>query len=257
MPLHPALQGSAGLLLDLDGTLYEDRRPILGAVEIVRRLRRMRLKVRFVTNTTSKGRAAIVEHLHALGFEAKPEEIFNPGVAAAALLRHEGAKAALFVPDAALPDFKGVARDDEHPDVVVVGDLGDGWTFETLNRAFRLVHEKGARLMGLGRTRYWQAADGLRLDVGPFVAALEAATGQHAVVVGKPDPAFFLAAAADLKVEPGRLAVVGDDVETDVRAAQRAGLRGVLVRTGKFREKDLAGGLAPTLVLDSVADLVA
>jgi ribonucleotide monophosphatase NagD (HAD superfamily) len=86
---------------------------------------------------------------------------------------------------------------------VVLGDLAAGWTFDVLNRAFRQVLA-GARLVALQRNRYWKTADGLSLDAGPFVAALEYATGATATVVGKPSAAFFALATAALGVPPGR-----------------------------------------------------
>lgn len=243
-----------GLLLDLDGTLYEDHRPLPGAVEAVARWRAAGLALRFVTNTTSKSRAVVAERLHEMGFAAEVGEIHSPPAVAGAWLRREGASAALFIPEATRPDFKGVREDTRAPDYVVLGDLGDDWTFGRLNEAFRLAHA-GARLLALGRTRYWQAQGALALDVGPIVAALEYATGQEALTLGKPAPAFFLQAVDDLGLDPGRVAVVGDDAETDVRAALRAGLRAVLVRTGKYRPGDEHGEPAPTRVVDSVADL--
>jgi HAD superfamily hydrolase (TIGR01458 family) len=160
------------------------------------------------------------------------------------------------VPEAALEDFEGVRRDDERPDVVVIGDLESTWTFETMNRAFRLVHERGAELVGLGRTRYWKGPHGLQLDVGPFVAALEQATGTTARVFGKPEPQFFAALVADVGQPAQRIAMVGDDIVSDVGAAMQAGLVGVLVQTGKFHARDLDGPIRPDVVLESVADLI-
>jgi phospholysine phosphohistidine inorganic pyrophosphate phosphatase len=138
----------------------------------------------------------------------------------------------------------------------VIGDLGDLWDFRTLNRAFRLLHSNPeAKLIALGMTRYWLASDGISLDVAPFVAALEHATGRRAIVFGKPAGRFFLAAAAQLGVEPGRVLMVGDDIHADVGGAMAAGLRGALVRTGKFRAADLDGERRPDVVLNSVRDL--
>lgn len=253
--LHPALAHVRGLLLDLDGTLYQSGAPLPGAVAAVRALAQDGVPFRFVTNTTSKSRAAVASTLAAMGFPVDEAAIFSPPHAASELLRARGASVHLLVPEATRPDFDGIPTDDAQPDAVVIGDLGTGWTFERLNRAFRLVHG-GADLVALGRTRYWQTDAGLQLDVGPFVAALEYATGREALVIGKPEPQFFLDAVAELGLEPEAVALVGDDAETDVRAAQWAGLTGVLVRTGKFREADLEGEPSIDLVIDSVAELL-
>ncbi len=255
--LHHALHDDIrGIVFDLDGVLYEDTTPVPGARDAVNRLM-TRMPVRFLTNTTSKGRSGIAEKLVRYGIDARPEHVFSPGYAAAGYLRRQSLSACLFVQPAALDDFEGVRVDERRPDAVVIGDLADAWTYERLNQAFRLVHEQHARLVGLGRSPYWRSSKGLLLDVGPFLAALEAATGQRAIVFGKPERAIFDAVVEDLRVPAGRVAMVGDDLALDVNPAQTAGLRGVLVRTGKFRPDDLTGGSAPDLILDSVADLVA
>lgn len=70
-------------------------------------------------------------------------------------------------------------------------DLGEGWDYPTLNHPFRLLMSHlQPRLIGLGMTRYWKAPDGLRVDVAPFVAALEHAAGVQPVVPGKPSAAL-------------------------------------------------------------------
>jgi HAD superfamily hydrolase (TIGR01458 family) len=138
----------------------------------------------------------------------------------------------------------------------VIGDLGEGWNYETLNRAFRLLYQSSeARLIALGMTRYWQTSAGLSLDVGPFVAALENATGRAPRVFGKPAKAFFLAGAEQLQLPPDQIMMVGDDIRTDIEGAQAAGLIGALVKTGKYRAADLEGIVKPDVVLPSIADL--
>ncbi len=257
MPLlRDELRGIAAFAFDLDGVLYEADTPIPGAADAVAAVRAAGLPVRFVTNTTSISRRLIAEKLQRFGIPSPIGELFSPAGAASAWLRREGATAALFVPDAALEDFDGVSRTEERPDVVVIGDLDNAWSFDVLNRAFRLVHEGGARLVGLGRTRYWRAPSGLQLDVGPILAALECATGSTALVFGKPEPSFFGALVEHIGAPPDAVAMIGDDVVSDIGAARQAGLVGILVRTGKFRPADLQGSVRPDFVFDSVADIV-
>lgn len=255
--MPPSWKDIRAILLDLDGTLYTAERTIPGAVEAVWALRARGLVVRFVTNTTTRSRRALAERLNRMGFPAEPAEIYTPAWAAGRFLRQRQARAYLLVPEGAREDLEGVLDEEERPDYVVIGDLGEAWTFERLNRAFRLILEHGAGLIGLGRTRYWRAADGLRLDVGPFVAALEEATGQKAMIFGKPDPGFFRMVLEDLGMPPEQVAMVGDDIEIDVGGAQAVGMRGILVRTGKFRPADLSGPIRPDAVLASVAELPA
>jgi ribonucleotide monophosphatase NagD (HAD superfamily) len=112
-----------------------------------------------------------------------------------------------------------------------------------------------AVLVALGMTRFWLAQDGFRLDAAPFVAALEHATGKKALVFGKPAKPFFRAAGDQLGLPAGQIVMLGDDIETDVAGAQEAGLKGVLLRTGKFRQSDLEGPIMPDAVLESIRDL--
>lgn len=243
------------VLIDLDGTLYVDDDAVPGAPEAVARLRAAGVPHRFITNTTRMSRADVARRLDGMGFGIEPDEIFTAPLAAADWLASRGVRTVdAYLPDAALSEFAPFSTGEEHPDAVVVGDLGTGWSFERLNRAFRQVLG-GARLIALQRNRYWRTGGELALDAGPFVAALEYATGAEAVVVGKPAPAFFHLAAASLGVPPGRVLMIGDDVETDALGARAAGMRGALVRTGKYRRGSADGDPDVDLVLDSVADL--
>ena len=108
------------------------------------------------------------------------------------------------------------------------------------------------------KNRYWLKADGLALDVGPFVAALEYAAGREAYVVGKPAAGFFDEVLDGAGSDAAAAAMVGDDIESDIGGALRAGLAAILVRTGKYRTEALEqSGLEPTAVVDSIADVPA
>ena len=162
---------------------------------------------------------------------------------------------ALVVLDELREDLEGLEEKGDSADAVIVGDLGDRWDYEVLNRAFRRLMD-GAALIALQKNRYWETAKGLSLDAGPFVSALEYATGLEAEVMGKPSAAFFELALGELGVSADHAAMVGDDVEADVAGAMDAGLAGILVTTGKYRE-DLVreSGIEPTAVADSIADV--
>lgn len=246
----------AGLLLDLDGTLYEGEAAVPGAAESVEALRAAGLALRFVTNTTRVPRRTLAEWLAGYGISADREEIFTAPLAAAAWLEEEGyRRVALCLPRHSFEEFAGFEIDEARPEAVVIGDLGDGWTFEVMNRAFRWLLD-GAAFVALHRNRYWKTGAGLTLDAGAFVAALEYATGRTATLVGKPSPALFRAAARSMGLAPEAVAMVGDDLEGDVGGAQAAGSRGILVRTGKFQADTLGGSeVRPDLVIDSVAAL--
>ncbi len=250
------------VLFDLDGTVYEDGVALPGAVAAVAELRRRGLQVGFVTNTTSRSRRHLHERLEAMGIEVEAAAIATALRAGAAHLAARGLRRiAPLVPDRALEDLAEFELDQEKPEAVVVGDLDDTWSYEALNRAFRQLMD-GAELVALSRDRYWKQPDGLVLDCGPFVAALEYASGKRASLCGKPSAEFFRAALASLGPwaleRPHDVLMVGDDLWGDVEGAQHSGLRACLVRTGKFRAEVYAqSGVRPDLELASIADLPA
>jgi len=243
-------------VIDLDGTVYFAGREIPGAAEAVRALEAAGIPFVFATNTTRRPRSRIVERLRSFGIVTDEGRLHTAPVAAAGWLAEQGAeRISLLLPEVSWEEFAAFEITDENPDFVLVGDLGAEWRFERLNTAF-LSLRSGAGLVAIQRNRFWDDGTGLKLDAGPFVAALEYAAQQEAVLVGKPSTAFFSTAAGALGVPLSRVAVVGDGLENDVRGGQRAGCLGVAVRTGSFREEDLEDlERPPDAVLDSIADL--
>jgi len=244
------------VLLDLDGVLYVEGEPLPGATAAVEQLRAAGLELRFVTNTTASSRATTLRRLRTLGFELEEDELVTPAALARRHCADRGHRTvALIMNEDVKQDFAGLEESDDEADAVIMGDLGEQFGFPILNRAFRLVMD-GAELVALQKNRFWLTADGLSLDAGPFVAAVEYATGKDAYVVGKPSAGFFDTILADLGVERSDVAMVGDDVETDIGGALDAGIAAVLVRTGKYREDFVRdSGIEPTATIDSIVDL--
>ncbi|MFV2031112.1 MAG: TIGR01458 family HAD-type hydrolase [Gammaproteobacteria bacterium] len=263
MALNEPVKAKPALLIDLDGVLYQGDSAIAGASETMDWVKAENIPYLYLTNTTSVSRKSLLEKFDQLGIEAEAEDIFTPIIATSQWLgARKMRRGVLFVTKNALPDFSGIdiigPDTESRVDAVVVGDLGEGWDFFTLNRAFRLLmREPKPVLIALGMTRYWAAADGLRLDVAPFVKALEFASDTQAQVIGKPSPAFYESALSLLECEPGNALMIGDDIVGDIEGAQSAGLRSILVKTGKFREQDLQGSIKPDALLDTIADLPA
>jgi len=258
---QPGCAGLSAILLDMDGVLYDAGRPIAGAADAVRWVQSEGIPHLFVTNTTSRSRGDLVRKLAAFGIVAAESGILTPITAAAEWLRAEAkGSIAAFLRPSALAELAGLPLLSEDAErgaaYIVIGDLGELWDYRTLNRAFRLLHSNpDAKLIALGMTRYWMAADGVALDVAPFVVALEHASGRKPLAFGKPGDAFFRSAAERLGVSPGRILMISDDIDADVGGAQAAGLKAALVKTGKFRAADLECAIRPEIVLDSVADL--
>lgn len=245
-----------GLLIDLDGTVYNDSIAIPGAIAALQKVRRSRLPMRFITNTTMKSRETLRQKLASMGFDAAREEIFSAAYAGAMYVRQQvGATCHAMLLDDAKKDYWGLESAAERVDFVVVGDLGDQITFEKLNRAFLYLFH-GAKLIALQKNRFWLSDKGFQLDAGAFVALLEYAANTEAILIGKPAAPFFEMALHDLNLPRELVLMVGDDVESDIVGAHRIGMQTALVRTGKFREEDLQKStIQPDHVLHSIAEL--
>jgi HAD superfamily hydrolase (TIGR01458 family) len=244
-----------GLLFDMDGVWFVGDTPVPGAIETLEYVRRTGLPCRFVTNTTTKSVATLAAKMAELGLCVDAAEIVTAPRAAALYLRGRGDPSChLIVADEVRSEFDRFPESDD-PDYVVVGDIGDRWSYDVMNGAFRRLLA-GAELIAMHKGRYWQVDDGLALDIGAFVAGLEYATGKEAVLVGKPSPTIFRSVLADLGLAAGDVVMVGDDVHSDVGGAQRVGIAGVLVKTGKYRDDLVAlSGVTPDAVIESVAEL--
>jgi len=245
-----------GFLLDVDGVLLVENDAIPGAPEAVRTMRDRGKGVRIVTNTTRHSRADVAKRLRGAGIGFEDAELFTPALLVRKYLLDSGkTRCALIVHPDLKEDFEGIEEDYEHPDVVLMGYLDDRITYEDMNVAFRLVHA-GAEFLCLHKVRTWMKSDGLSLSAGPFVAAIEYATGVEARPMGKPSPKFFQGIVDDMGVDPARAAMIGDDTESDVGGAQRAGLRGIQVRTGKYQEGACERyGVEPDWMIESIAEL--
>jgi HAD superfamily hydrolase (TIGR01458 family) len=247
-----------GFLIDLDGVLYVGDKAIKGARESIDLLKDRKYPFRFVSNTTRKCRKTIAEQLSSMGFDIPVEYIFTPPLAAIALLKNAGKHHCyLLTTGDVYRDFERVCFCDTSSmaDFVIIGDAGDKLTYDSMNNAFRHLMN-GADLIALEKDRYWMAPGGLCLSAGPFVQALEFATGKTATIVGKPSKTFFELALRDMGLRADEAAMVGDDILTDIGGAGTIGMQGILVRTGKYWKDAVdAAVIKPASVIDSIAQL--
>ncbi len=224
-----------GVLLDLGGVLYVGDQLLPGAREALLSLRAAGIPVRFLTNTTRMPHDRIVAKLNNMGLEVAAQDLFTPATAARQYLKTHGLTPHLLVHPNLQGEFVDLIKGS--PQAVLMGDAGHAFTYEALNTAFRLLLQ-GVPLLAMGNNRYFRESDGLSLDIGPFVVALEYAVRTKAIVLGKPAPEFFLAAVNSLGLPVGAVAMVGDDAVADVNGAMAVGLQGILVRTGKYMRGD-------------------
>lgn len=241
------------LFLDLSGVLYEGRQVIPGAVDTVGKARQAGLVLRFVTNTASKSADEVLAQLRAMNIPVGKDELFTAPLAAKRYIQKRKLRPYCLIHQAIKKDFSDI--DQSQPDCVLLGDARNDLNYDNLNRAFQLC-KQGAPLIGIGMNKYFKDDDGLKLDAGGFIRAIEWAAGIEAVIMGKPDRAFFQEIVASTPFRADQCLMVGDDVAADVGGAVAAGLQGCLVRTGKFQERDQ--DLLPTgaWVVDSVVDVL-
>lgn len=224
-----------GVLIDLSGTVHLDTQEIPGAMAALQRLEKSDLRVLFVTNTSRMTRTMLQNLLRDLGCPVTAEKLYTAPHAARRYLETHKLRPYLLIHPQLDEEFADLPQHD--PNAVVLGLAETRLDYQHLNRAFRLLLE-GAPLLAIGRTRYFEAKQGLQLDAGPFIAALEYAADTQAKILGKPSKDFFLGAVNELGYRPEEVVMIGDDVVSDIGGALCAGLHGILVQTGKYRPGD-------------------
>ncbi|XP_069569225.1 phospholysine phosphohistidine inorganic pyrophosphate phosphatase isoform X1 [Brachyistius frenatus] len=232
-----------GVILDMCGVLYDsggeggDGVAISGSIGAVEKLKASDLQLRFCTNETQATRETFVAKLQRLGFDISVSEVFPPAPAAVAVLKERGLRPHLLVHEGLLPEFDSV--DKSNPNCVIIGDAAENFSYQNLNEAFRvLIDLEKPVLLSLGQGRYYKETDGLKLDVGVYMKALEYACDLKGEVIGKPSSMFFQSVLNDMGLQPHEVLMIGDDLLSDVGGAQQCGMKGVQVRTGKYRPSD-------------------
>jgi len=209
-----------------------------------------------VTNTSTLSLASLQQKINKLGFDIPANEIISAPQAALRYLRNQGDPVCrLLLADDVKKDFAEFRLSDTAADFIIVGDIGNAWTYQILNEVFNSLIN-GAKLIAIHKNRFWQTEHGLQMDIGGFIDGLEYASGNQAIIIGKPSRDFFGIAVEDMQLLPSEVVMIGDDIDSDVGGAQQAGLAGILVRSGKYRQQYAeASAIKPDWVLDSVNDV--
>lgn len=252
-----------GLIVDLDGVVWVGASAVPGSVEAIEQLRARGVRLLFLTNDPRGSRAEYAARLSALGVPADESDIVTSGSALASVVRdREGAGTTAFVigspslkaelEQAGLDLLAGDAG--RKAEVVAVGGH-DGFDYDELRIATQALRG-GARLYAAGRDATFPMPDGPWPGTGSVVAAVETAGGTRAIAVGKPEP-FMFDVARSLLAGCRRVAIVGDNLASDVAGGSRAGLGTILVLTGTSSYDDVDGAdVAPDLVLPDLAAVV-
>ncbi|MCE9687634.1 TIGR01458 family HAD-type hydrolase [Shewanella sp. AS16] len=223
------------VFVDLSGVLYEGKRVLPGAVAAVNRLQQSPLTVRFVTNTSRMNRGQILHGLQEMGFSLESRQLFTAPDAVKALVEANNWRPYCVVHSNIEAEFSALDR--QNPNVVIIGDAAEGFSYSSLDLAFQLC-QAGAPLIGIGRNRYFKLDGSLHLDAGPFIYAIEYAASITALIVGKPSPEFFAQVIASTSAKASEILMIGDDIFGDIEGAIKAGMQGCLVKTGKYQRDD-------------------
>jgi HAD superfamily hydrolase (TIGR01458 family) len=246
------------ILIDIAGTLTYGGRPIPGSLKIIPYLRKLGLKILFTTNTDSRTPFTIHRELVNMGFDILKGEIFTPIIALKEFLeRHKEKKMYFVLSRETRLEFKDFVEPvgDEIPHCVIIGDFRDDWRLERLDKAFHFVLN-GAQLLGTQGNRYFIDDHGkVLLDTGSFIHTLSYAAQVEARIFGKPSTKFFEMALKKLGTNASETIIVGDDIFADIHGGKQAGLRTILVRTGKGSSYQSSISMDADQILDSIADL--
>jgi HAD superfamily hydrolase (TIGR01458 family) len=245
-----------GFLIDIDGVLYTGKERIAGAIKTINYLKRYKIPFLLATNTTRKSRYSLQSYLYSMGFKVNIEQIYSATYAARQwLIAHKIESIYLFLRGDAYREFKGFRVTANNPECIVLGDLGEDLTYNKLNHAFQLIMG-GTKMLALQKNRYWNDGSDLVIDAGAIVAALEYATQKKAIIIGKPQKDFFKHALRELNLPSQDVAIIGDDLENDIKGGKQAGLFAIAVQTGKFTKEALMSlNVRPDLLMQSIADL--
>jgi len=257
------LNGIRGVLLDLDGVVYEGRNVIPEAPRFFERLRRAGWPLQFITNNSSATPGQFADRLSSMGISAAPGDVLTSAVATAAFLhkRSPNGGRAYVIGEQGLREAvssAGFEIVEDRPDYVLVG-LDHGFDYHKLTVAIRGVLA-GATFIGSNPDTTLPAEDGLIPGAGSFQAAIRAATGVAPIIIGKPEPTMMTMALERLGLAPEETAAIGDRLDTDILGGVRAGTPTVLVLTGiSTREQAEQAEVKPIIVaenLDEVAEAI-
>ncbi|XP_050412240.1 haloacid dehalogenase-like hydrolase domain-containing protein 2 [Patella vulgata] len=223
------------VLIDLSGTIHVEDKEINGSISALEKLRKSKINIKFVTNTTKESKRILLQRLTGIGFSISEDEIFTSLTAAHDTLKARELRPFLLIDNKALEDFMDLHE--ENPNCVVVGLAPDKFSYKFMNEAFKLLLT-GAPLIAVHKSRYFKTKTGLALGPGPFISGLEYSSGIKAEIIGKPSAEFFKSAVKEFKSEPKDCYMVGDDVRDDIGGSQAIGMKGLLVRSGKYRPGD-------------------
>lgn len=257
-----ALSALRGLILDMDGVLWEGNTALPGMPAFIRFLRNQGIRFILATNNASLTPESYIKKLDRMGAEIGREEILTSAMATAEYLKeisHPGERVYVIGEEGLIQAVESaglrVADPDELNAEYVICGMDRGLTWNKLAGATTILRH-GAQFIGTNSDLTFPTERGIAHGNGAILAALTAASGVKPKVIGKPSPAIMRMAVARLGLPKARVAALGDRLETDILGAKNAGLKSILVLTGVTGRKDLRRSrIRPTWVIEDLPTL--
>nr|WP_290665305.1 HAD-IIA family hydrolase [Ardenticatena sp.] len=234
-----------GYLLDMDGVLYRGNTVRPGAREWIAYLHEHDIPYLCVTNNATRTAAEYEAKLAQLGIPIPAERILGSAETTAAWLQRQAPESTVYAIGteglhSELRRHGLHVLDNTRPEevnVVVVG-LDPTLTYEKLKIA-TLAINTGATFIGTNPDATYPSEEGLAPGCGAILAAVERATGQRPIIIGKPEPIIFREALHRLGLQPEEVAMVGDRLDTDIEGGHRMGMTTILILGGVTSEEEL------------------
>lgn len=208
-----------------------------------------------MTNSTLKSRNYCAEQLNQMGFHVLEEEVITASYATAKYLETLSPRSCwVMLKGSGLEEFRNFCHDGENPEYIILGDYREGFNFHNMNKALKLL-QRGTKLIVMISQIVDNSMGEVELTVGAYGKMLEDAANIKATYIGKPNKLIFEMALKTMDVEKNAVLMVGDRISSDIRGAKNAGIKSVLVKTGEFKESDLAGDVQPDYIIDSINEI--
>lgn len=219
------------LLIDFDGVLKVEGKPAAGIQSFFSFIKNENIPAIILSNSTRLTGNEVLKFFEANKIDCNLAA-FTAVDAALILVKKNYRKVKVYCVDEVKNLF--TEFDSEKPEAVLVGDLGNCWSFDILNEIFLHV-KNGAKFIALQKNKFWKNESGdIQLDAGAFITAIEFATDIKAELIGKPTPFYFESALQKLGFNLNdKFLMLGDDIFSDIGAAQTLGGKGILIYTGK------------------------
>ena len=245
-------------MIDMDGTVYKGDRVIPGAPGFIERLNEKNIPFVFLTNNSAYDRRHYHDKLVRMGFKVKIDNILTSATATVSyLLKYRKGKSVYplgtprFVKEA---EDSGIKMTDRDPDIVLLS-FDKTITYEKMNNAYQFI-KKGAELVATHPDDLCPTEDGYDIDIGPFIRLLESMTGVKATIIGKPNKIMAEMAAERMDTDMKGLVMIGDRIYTDIKMASDAGIRSIMVLSGEAKREDVTPDIMPTMIADSLDDIL-